>query len=130
MILRHCFVLGFSALVVVGCDYAGPTSDAAVQKRAQNDALWAERVTVRDGAKAYAFSADRARGVALIAPAAAGFAYTVADLERITAAQTECKAVFQDGILDLLKGYSETTNLRSTQEQLDSFNRWQLKLDC
>ena len=130
MVLKHCFALGFSALMIAGCEYAGPASEAAAQKRAQNEALWAERTTVRDGSKAYAFSADTTRGLALMAPAADGFAYTASDLERIASAKTGCTAVFQDGILELLDGYTEKTNLRSMQEQLDSFRRWQLKLTC
>ena len=130
MNIRYCSALIFATLVATGCDVTGPNSSEMAAKRAQNDALWSQRQTVTDSGKAYAFSADTTREIALIAPAAGGFSYTASDLERISTAQTGCQALFQGGFLDLLDGYTPGTNLRGTQEGMENFRRWQINLDC
>ena len=119
-----------AATLMSACEFGGPFPSDVETAQAENNAVWATRSAIVFEGKPYEFAVADGRSFAQIAPAARDFAYTAAELERATAAQTGCTAVFQGGFLDRLDGFTPDTNLRSTQEGLDSFSRWRLDLTC
>lgn len=124
-------VIALAALVATSaCEFGGPFPEDVAASKAINDAVWETRTRITFNGAPYEFAVSDTRDFAQIAPAAPNFAYTAADLEQATAAQTGCSAVFQGGFLDRLDGYTPDTNLRSTQDGLVSFRRWRIDLSC